>query len=83
MRLRSSRIVGIPNYSNTMTHIPCYSYRSRQNVICMNIICIYMWCIVASFFTLYGIFHFFTNLQDEMIEPSSKFNLSDLLTDVI
>ena len=90
MKLRSSRIVGIPNHSYSVANIPycssyapCYSYRSTQSVIFMNIICLSGVCIVVTVFILYTILNFCIHLPDEIIEPTVKFNLSNLLTDII
>ena len=82
MKLRSSRIVGIPNYSHSMTNIPCYSYRSSSNVLFMNIICVCGLCAVTVFI-VYGMFHFFTDIQHEIITPSTTLNWSDVFTNAI
>ena len=83
MKLRSSRIVGIPNYSHNIANIPCYSYRSTPNVLFMNIICVSGLCIVTFFCSMYIIFHFCTHLQNEMITPSVTLNWSDVFTNAI
>lgn len=83
MKLRSSRIVGIPNYSHSMTNIPCYPYRSTSNVLFMNIICVCGLCVVTFFCSIYGVCHFFTDIQNEIITPSIILNWSDVFTNAI
>jgi len=80
MKLRSSKIIGIPNNSLNISHIPCYSNRSIHSIIFMNIICISGLYITIFFLVLYSVFQFYEPLQNEITEPPIKFDWSDILT---
>jgi hypothetical protein len=82
MQLRSSRIIGIPKHSYTMTNIPTQTHGMGQKIM-LILSSIFIGFIIIFIYVFYILFYFYRPLHNDMFDPSLRFNWSNLLFDAI
>ena len=77
MQLRSSKIIGMPKHSYTMTNIPVQSHGIGQRIM-LIVFTLSIGSIVVFTYILYTLMFFITPLQTETVDHSKTINWSKI-----